>query len=406
MVPPPLMSTNSSGYSMSQFLSNALSQRGPDALPYAEETKWLIRQNLLTLAEAFPSLIPKTSHFTHNDGRTVNLLQAEGTIPMFYTGVVYNIPATLWLTESYPRQPPSVFLTPTRTMVVKPDHPYVDRSGHVSVPYLRSWIYPSSNLVDLVKTLSQLFGQDPPLYSRQSPPSTSSPDPNRSSSVSHPVPRPPSMSSSSGASGYTPPPYGDRFQQRHRPMEDPAEVIRRNSINRLVENVNGDLFEARKKVKGEMDALFGVQAELKTRGETLNCGIGEMHREIEGLEQQLQLVMMNADVLESWVKENSCKMKISDVDKVDGMFETHDGLSRQLLEQTSADLAVEDTVYALDRALQDGAIPFDKYVKTIRTLSREQFFCRATIAKVNAAQLQSRVANMAGRLRNPASYPI
>ncbi|GKV04889.1 hypothetical protein SLEP1_g16984 [Rubroshorea leprosula] len=52
-----------------QFLSSVLSQRGPSALPYVKDTKWLIRQHLVTLMSHFPSLEPKTSTFTHNDGR-------------------------------------------------------------------------------------------------------------------------------------------------------------------------------------------------------------------------------------------------------------------------------------------------------------------------------------------------
>ncbi|GMN54525.1 hypothetical protein TIFTF001_023653 [Ficus carica] len=49
-----------------QFLSIVLSQHGPSALPYSEDTKWLIRQHLVSLSAAFPSLEPKTASFTHN----------------------------------------------------------------------------------------------------------------------------------------------------------------------------------------------------------------------------------------------------------------------------------------------------------------------------------------------------
>ncbi|GMN69558.1 hypothetical protein TIFTF001_038608 [Ficus carica] len=49
-----------------QFLSSVFSQRGPSALPYSEDTKWLIRQHLVSLSAAFPSLEPKTASFTHN----------------------------------------------------------------------------------------------------------------------------------------------------------------------------------------------------------------------------------------------------------------------------------------------------------------------------------------------------
>ncbi|KAM7255809.1 hypothetical protein ACFE04_011550 [Oxalis oulophora] len=77
-----------------QFLSFVLSQRGPSSLPYTEDTKWLIRQHLLSLTQTYPSLEPKTTTFTHNDGRCINLLQADCTIPMLFHEVIVTPPHT------------------------------------------------------------------------------------------------------------------------------------------------------------------------------------------------------------------------------------------------------------------------------------------------------------------------
>ncbi|KAM0997128.1 hypothetical protein TB1_006447 [Malus domestica] len=44
-----------------QFLRSVLSQRGPFALPYSENTKWLIRTHLVSLTSAHLSLEPKTA---------------------------------------------------------------------------------------------------------------------------------------------------------------------------------------------------------------------------------------------------------------------------------------------------------------------------------------------------------
>ncbi|XP_051116110.1 protein ELC-like [Andrographis paniculata] len=75
--------------------------------------------------------------------------------------------------------------------------------------------------------------------------------------------------------------------------------------------------------------------------------------EKEALEQQLQMVLMNSD---------------------------------QMLDCTASDLALEDTIYALDKAVQEGAVPFDQYLRNVRLLAREQFFHRATASKVRAIQ--------------------
>lgn len=411
MVPPAVQSPNPQ--ETQQFLSSVLSQRGPSAVPYSEDTKWLIRQHLLTLITTFPSLEPKTATFTHNDGRTVNLLQADGTIPMTYQSVTYNIPVVIWLMESYPRHPPCVYVNPTRDMIIKRPHPHVNPSGLVSVPYLHNWIYPSSNLVDLVLSLSLIFGRDPPLYSQRRPNPNPNPNPNSISNLHHSHRHnhnpnqnlnPSSNFAASNPSGYTHPPRSyppspyspSPPPSRPSHTEDPTEVFRRNAINKLVEMVHNDVASLRKTTEVETEGLFGVQGVLKQREEGLNKGVKEMQEEMEGLEQQLQMVLMNTDVLEGWLKDNQGK-KLGSLENVEDAFECVDVLSKQMLDCTAADLAIEDTLYALDKGVQVGAVPFDQYLRSVRVLSREQFFHRAIAAKVRAAQLQAQVANMAAR---------
>ncbi|CAL1377107.1 unnamed protein product [Linum trigynum] len=411
-----------------QFLSSVLSQRGPSALPYSEDTKWLIRQQLLALVNSVPSLEPKTAMFTHNDGRTVNLLQADGTIPMTFQGVTYNIPVIIWLMDSYPRYPPCVYVNPTRDMIIKRPHAHVNPSGLVSVPYLQNWIYPSSNLQDLVHELSAVFGRDPPLYAQRRP--NSNPNPNPSPHPHpHPTPSPspsfatnPSNLSSSSSFGsfsgpghspyqrpmarpYPPSPYGSGSATPARTQtDDPAEIYRRNAINKIVEMAHGDISQLRKTREAEMEGLFSAQAVLRRREEDVNRGFKELQDEREGLEGQLQMVLMNSDILEAWVRENEGKVKgnLGEVD-VDSAFECTDSLSKQMLECTAADLAIEDVVYSLDKAVQEGAMPFDQYLRNVRFLSREQFFHRATGAKVRAVQMQAQVANMAARIQQYTS---
>ncbi|CAA2934524.1 protein ELC-like [Olea europaea var. sylvestris] len=390
-----------------QFLSSVLSQRGPSALPYAEDVKWLIRQHLVGLTEAYPSLQPKTATFTHNDGRTVNLLQADGTVPMLFQGVTYNIPVAIWLMESYPRHAPLVFVNPTRDMIIKRPHAFVSPNGVVSIPYIQNWVYPSSNLVELARNLSHFFGRDPPLYSQRKH-SNPNPSPNYASNNLS------SVNSSVGSAAarpaipprvYSPsptptPPYGSGSAYGSgRIMEDPAEVFKKNAINKLVESLNGDIRELRKTREAEMEGLFSAQAVLRKREEELAKGLKEMQDEKEGLEQQLQMVLMNSDVLEGWLRENEEKMGKKEINglDVDDALEPCDALSKQMLDCTASDLAVEDVIYALDKAAQEGAIPFDHYLRNVRLLSREQFFHRATASKVRAVQMQAQVASMASR---------
>lgn len=181
-------------------------------------------------------------------------------------------------------------------------------------------------------------------------------------------------------------------------MDDPSEVDKKNAIDELMLKLHSDIEGLGKARESDMEGLFNAQGVLRRREEELRKGVKEMLDEKEGLEQQLLMVLMNADVLEGWVRDNETKVKkIGNVD-VDEAFELCDRLSKQMLDCTASDLAMEDVIYSLDKAIQDGAIPFDQYLRNVRLLSREQFIHRATASKVKAVQMQAQVSHMASRL--------
>ena len=117
-----------------------------------------------TRSQRYPSLSVRDDPFTHNDGRTVHLLRADGTIPIYYQGVKYNIPLKMYLPEGFPRVAPVCYVSPTAEMIVKPGHAIVDASGLVRGAFLDEWRFDrGSQLADLAARLSDAFGRDPPL---------------------------------------------------------------------------------------------------------------------------------------------------------------------------------------------------------------------------------------------------
>ncbi|KAI5061814.1 hypothetical protein GOP47_0022353 [Adiantum capillus-veneris] len=400
-------SAASSPHSTMQFLSSLLSQRGPNALPYSEDVKLLIRQHLLNLMQELPSLRAKPASFVHNDGTSANLLQVDGTVPMTFHGASYNIPVIIWLLESYPKAPPRVFVSPTKDMIIKRPHKHVDASGMVSLPYLQSWFYPRSNLADLARALSSMFSQDPPLFSKPSSPSsnhrtnsaaspasgafasyTSSPLSSPARPHMQPVPPSPHRTDSPGSMSSSRLPssrHSHTENGRSGHTDSPSEVFRRNAINSLVERLKQDTSELRKAREKDLDELFTVQSHLKQRKDQLNQGIQNLQQEKGSLEQQLQILRTNTDLLGNWLKEQGKPSLEVDVDDA---FLPYDALSKQMLESTSVDLALEDVLYSLDKAVQEGSVPVDVYLKQVRSIAREQFFHRAISAKIQACQIQ------------------
>jgi ESCRT-I complex subunit TSG101 len=104
--------------------------------------------------------------FTHNDGRTTRLLRAEGTVPIYYQGVKYNIPVKMFLPEGFPRAGPICYVTPTANMIIKPGHGLVDGGGLVRRDPSGEWRYPASALADFARHLADAFGVEPPLFAK------------------------------------------------------------------------------------------------------------------------------------------------------------------------------------------------------------------------------------------------
>ncbi|KAI5080176.1 hypothetical protein GOP47_0005655 [Adiantum capillus-veneris] len=389
------------------YLRSLLTQRGPDSLPYSDGLGTLIEQHLLALTQDFPSLLIIPSPFFEDDGTCVQLLQAEGTIPMTFRGSPYNIPITMWLLESYPISSPLVFVSPTSDMVIKPHHQHVSKSGVVSLPYLVNWAYPNSNLADLARSLSRIFGLDPPLFTKvaslknaidefslasQTSSSHSSPLSSTSNMNDYSFLSPSSSTSSPSSSSST-----EDLQMSHNQYIDPSEVFRQNAIKALSARMKLGLAEHQSMRDADMKKLTATEAQLKTRHKKIMLAVDRQQREREALEHKLQILRTNIDVVETWLGANNCKLHHCGEIDVDDVFVPCDALSNQMLKNKSADLALDDVLYSLDKAVHQGVMPMDAYLRHVRTIAREQFFYRATSMKIEAIQRQEQISSIAAR---------
>ncbi|ACO61715.1 predicted protein [Micromonas commoda] len=326
------------------YLNAKLTATGASALPYDERLKFAVRDQLLAVVERYPSLSVRDDPFTHNDGRTVHLLRAEGTIPIYYMGVKYNIPLKMFLPEAFPHAQPICYVTPTSNMIIKPGHSCVDGSGLVRSPYGDRWSYPRSNLTELAGLLSEAFGSEPPLFAKPA--------------------------------GYVPPPPRTSPHVLAGGLSVAEGTFKARAITALSDRLRSELDVLRAQSGEEAERLLTLQAELARRREDIERSLREMRAERGAWEHRIGGMQAATVALEEWVSENEGKRKETEI--ADAAFRPEDPLSEQILEEMAKDLALEDAMDCLDEALSAKQIELEPYLELIRELSKEQFFARAT----------------------------
>ncbi|UZJ55349.1 hypothetical protein CBS101457_004669 [Exobasidium rhododendri] len=134
-------------------------------VPYNDSDRVFADVNRTVIAVS--SLSPKTEVYTYDDGRTQLLLILTGTIPINFRNASYNIPMEIWVPRLYPREAPIAYVRPTNDMLIRKSK-NVDVSGRMGGDYLARWEkkWESCNLLDLLHTFQDIFGQEPPVYAK------------------------------------------------------------------------------------------------------------------------------------------------------------------------------------------------------------------------------------------------
>ncbi|KAJ5861879.1 uncharacterized protein N7529_009189 [Penicillium soppii] len=126
----------------------------------------------------YPSLSPRTDVYTYETGFSALLLHLVGTLPVNFRGTTYRFPIALWIPNTYPREPPIAYVTPTQEMTVRVGQ-HVTLEGQVYHHYLAHWAeaWDRSTIADLLSILQDVFAKEPPVrYRQQMPQSQSRPE--------------------------------------------------------------------------------------------------------------------------------------------------------------------------------------------------------------------------------------
>lgn len=317
-----------------RFIDRALCTPGSYSLSYLDqEHRWVIRKHLHSLINEFPTFSAVSDHVTIEGGTKARLLCVFGDLRLSGSGGAVEIKITLY--QSYPFVPPLVSLSSSSSSSpseIDWSNPLVDASTKtVSTPYLKTWKYWDSNLLDLVRNLRKIFKLRPPFVLPMASPST-------------------------------PPLSRWAFW-----------VSKREAIDRLYVSLSQDLAIFRDMTGKEIESLQVIREQLKVRSWVIKTTEEELGREKKRLFEEAEELEGRVDEVSAWVEDNHLvSLAMAEVQPEDCFFPI-DQKSTVLLDNEAENLAIDDVVDALDKALQEKVIKIEDYVKNVRTLFRKQF---------------------------------
>ncbi|EFN51831.1 hypothetical protein CHLNCDRAFT_139682 [Chlorella variabilis] len=168
-----------------------------------------------------------------------------------------------------------------------------------------------------------------------------------------------------------------------------AAAFHTAALAALNKRLHASLTAVMQQTAGQAKAQLELQGTLRQRGEQLQSEVATLQAERVALDKLSQELAASSAHLDRWLAENEHLAKAADDPSQldpDSVISAADPLSQQALEVQAQDLALEDALYALDKALNQGTIEADAYLKQVRAVCRRQFFVRVCGNKVAAAQ--------------------
>lgn len=381
----------------------------------------------------------------------------------------------LWLPEGFPAAPPVAYVKrDPELFVFNPHCSIVDRAndGCIESDYLRNWTFQSSNIRDFVCDLQIYFAESPPLFAKRrtsamsdasataSTPASSSESgllhavnplaagienlnspPKRPPPASDlwagvlgvlpPRPPPPAVTVPAPSSVFSPAPAqqspplvwdgaaAHAEEQRQQTVKQQTDASYRLALSTALSARLASALEASASV--ELERQLSIQTELRSRAATLASELQKAQGEREALDTAAHELTAVGVALDRWLADNelgaqSLKSPSGAVGGIrldpDDAIVPADSLSAEALTAQATDLALEDAMSALDRALEARVLTLTDYLYRIRLIARMQFMARALLNKIaarqameklNALRLQSQAAGHGhGGVNRPA----
>jgi ESCRT-I complex subunit TSG101 len=332
-------------------------------------------------------------------------------------------------------------------MMIKEGHRHVAADGMVYMPYLHTWRNGSHNLVDACLAMSQMFGQDPPVYSKppgytQTNPTPPPPPryeqvaavPNTASVASGSKPfvvntsiSEPNTKNSSGISGVFSSLVGnfnngfgkmdmntaeEKLAKEAQEANEVAAVARaaeekEKQERKLAQETRDSLTQLSRDIldKYRASSMEGLRNDFKDqilveKSKTFvqdpkegqiaylkkrKQELEKYHQEVDGCIDKLSLFIKNVE------KEKSSRSaaEIS----ADELAVPRDIHSAQMLLLSAENAAINDALYFLDKALADNSISLEDHLRVVRKLSKQQFLVKAHLLKIGQVKASESIAS-------------
>lgn len=151
------------------------------------------------------------------------------------------------------------------------------------------------------------------------------------------------------------------------------------AMDRLSYYLHSDMAAMRAAIEEELEGLSSLQSEMIKRVDMASSLVMDLDHEESSLKRRVMQLRDQADVLTNWLRVNDHhhhQVNVLGDDEMEDPFEAVDEKSKLVLDCFAADCALEDVFYELDKAVEQGAVSFEMYIKQVRALAREQFFHR------------------------------
>ncbi len=282
-----------------------------------------------------------------------------------------------WLLDDYPSSAPMAFVKPTLDMQIRASDE-VDLNGRITIPYILHWTCPDSNLLELVRVCGVVFGDAPPVFTKP-----------RSQRTKNQLPRQTSLQiEHRQGNGQVRRSYSAQEQDTREDEEEAIdeEHVKASIVSAVEQKVKGRLQEEFSRTRAEIDVLHSTNRELLDSQEKISVMIKDMEGAEEDAKDRMEQLKRAEQELEQAMLRLSVKVSVDDLVVVS----SGGAADIQQVEAVADDLAVDDAIFALGRALQEHRVECDVYLKKVRELSRLQFKKRAIIVACEQRRKEER----------------